>query len=132
MSASTDVTPVFGALTAMANAKPPHEPSVQAFKDRLRGLFKVPTGEDDADEEPQNGMPDLLAAKQALADKNAGHQDADLKERGLKLLAVASKRGTPALEAVWKAMPEVMKRACHSSLASFKDEAAKVKEVAHA
>ena len=41
MNASTDVTPVFGALTAMANAKPPHEPSVQAFKDRLRGFFKV-------------------------------------------------------------------------------------------
>ncbi len=41
MNASTDVTPVFGALTAMSNAKPPHEPSVQAFKDRLRGLFKV-------------------------------------------------------------------------------------------
>jgi GST-like protein len=41
MSASTDVTPVFGALTAMANAKPPHEASVQSFKDRLRGLFKV-------------------------------------------------------------------------------------------
>jgi GST-like protein len=41
MSASTDVTPVFGALTAMATAKPPHEPSVQAFKERLRGFFKV-------------------------------------------------------------------------------------------
>lgn len=41
MNASTDITPVFGALTGMANAKPPHEPSVQAFKDRLRGLFKV-------------------------------------------------------------------------------------------
>ena len=41
MNASTDVTPVFGALTAMANAKPPHEPSVQAFKDRLRSFFKV-------------------------------------------------------------------------------------------
>ena len=41
MSASTDVTPVFGALTAMANTKPPHEASVQSFKDRLRGLFKV-------------------------------------------------------------------------------------------
>ena len=41
MSASTDVTPVFGALTAMANAKPPHDPAVQSFKDRLRGLFKV-------------------------------------------------------------------------------------------
>ena len=41
MSASTDVTPVFGALTAMANGKPAHEPSVQSFKDRLRNLFKV-------------------------------------------------------------------------------------------
>jgi GST-like protein len=41
MSASTDITPVFGALTAMANAKPPHDASVQSFKDRLRGLFKV-------------------------------------------------------------------------------------------
>jgi len=41
MSASTDITPVFGALTAMANAKPPHEASVQGFKDRLRSLLKV-------------------------------------------------------------------------------------------
>jgi glutathione S-transferase len=41
MSASTDVTPVFGAMTAMVNAKPPHEPSVQAFKDRLGSFFKV-------------------------------------------------------------------------------------------
>jgi GST-like protein len=41
MSASTDVTPVFGALTAMATAKEPHAPSVQAFKDRLQGFFKV-------------------------------------------------------------------------------------------
>jgi GST-like protein len=41
MSASTDVTPVFGALTGVAGAKPPHEPSVQMFKDRLRNLFKV-------------------------------------------------------------------------------------------
>jgi len=41
MSASTDVTPVFGSLTAMANGKPPHEASVQSFKDRLRNLFKV-------------------------------------------------------------------------------------------
>jgi GST-like protein len=41
MSASTDVTPVFGALTGVAGAKPPHEPAVQMFKDRLRNLFKV-------------------------------------------------------------------------------------------
>jgi GST-like protein len=41
MSASTDVTPVFGALTAMANAKPPHEPSVQGFRNRLRSYLKV-------------------------------------------------------------------------------------------
>ena len=41
MSASTDVTPIFGALTAMVRAKEPHAPSVQLFKDRLRGFFKV-------------------------------------------------------------------------------------------
>ena len=41
MNASTDVTPVFGALTAAARAKEPHAPTVQLFKDRLRGLFKV-------------------------------------------------------------------------------------------
>ncbi|MFY9315419.1 MAG: glutathione S-transferase family protein [Burkholderiales bacterium] len=41
MSASTDVTPVFGALTAAAGAKEPHAPTVQMFKDRLRALFKV-------------------------------------------------------------------------------------------
>ena len=45
MSASTDVTPVFGALTGVAGAKPPHEPAVQMFKDRLRNLFKVWDGE---------------------------------------------------------------------------------------
>jgi GST-like protein len=41
MSASTDITPVFGALTAAASAKEPHAPTVQMFKDRLRALFKV-------------------------------------------------------------------------------------------
>jgi len=41
MNASTDVTPVFGALTAATRAKEPHAPTVQLFKDRLRGLFKV-------------------------------------------------------------------------------------------
>ena len=41
MSASTDVTPLFGALTAVVRAKESHAPTVQAFKDRLRGFFKV-------------------------------------------------------------------------------------------
>jgi len=41
MSASTDVTPMFGALTAAVRAKEPHAPSVQMFKDRLRALFQV-------------------------------------------------------------------------------------------
>jgi GST-like protein len=41
MNASTDVTPIFGACFALARAKDPHAPSVQVFKDRLRGLFKV-------------------------------------------------------------------------------------------
>ena len=41
MSASTDVTPVFGAYFACARAKEPHAPSVQMFKDRVRSFFRV-------------------------------------------------------------------------------------------
>ena len=41
MSASTDVTPIFGAYFACARAKEPHAPSVQMFKDRVRSFFKV-------------------------------------------------------------------------------------------
>ncbi len=41
MNASTDITPIFGALFAVSNAKEPHAPSAQLFKDRLRGFFKV-------------------------------------------------------------------------------------------
>jgi len=41
MNASTDVTPVFGAYFALVRSKDPHAPSVQVFKDRLRGLCKV-------------------------------------------------------------------------------------------
>jgi len=41
MNASTDVTPIFGAYFALVRSKDPHAPSVQVFKDRLRGLFKV-------------------------------------------------------------------------------------------
>jgi GSH-dependent disulfide-bond oxidoreductase len=41
MNASTDVTPIFGAFFALARSKEPHAPSVQLFKDRVRGLFKV-------------------------------------------------------------------------------------------
>jgi GST-like protein len=41
MNASTDVTPIFGAYFALVRSKDPHDPSVQVFKDRLRGLFKV-------------------------------------------------------------------------------------------
>jgi GST-like protein len=41
MSASTDITPNFGALTAVMRAKEPHPPTVQSFKDRQKALFKV-------------------------------------------------------------------------------------------
>ncbi len=41
MNASTDITPVFGALFAVLNSKEPHAPAAQIFKDRLRGFFKV-------------------------------------------------------------------------------------------
>ncbi|MDA0225241.1 MAG: glutathione S-transferase family protein [Proteobacteria bacterium] len=41
MNASTDVTPVLGAVVAASRSKTPHLETVQLFKDRLRGLFKV-------------------------------------------------------------------------------------------
>ena len=41
MSASTDITPLFGALTAVVRAKEVHAPTAQGFKDRLKGFFKV-------------------------------------------------------------------------------------------
>jgi GST-like protein len=41
MGASTDVTPMFGALTAATRAKEPHAPSVQMFRDRLRAMFQI-------------------------------------------------------------------------------------------
>ena len=41
MSASTDITPIFGCLFGVLNSKEPHAPTVQIFKGRLRGFFKV-------------------------------------------------------------------------------------------
>ena len=43
MSASTDVTPMFGSVNACVRAKDPapYVPAADMFKDRLRGYFKV-------------------------------------------------------------------------------------------
>jgi len=41
MSASTDITPLFGAINAVVRAKEPHEPTAKGFKDRLREFFRV-------------------------------------------------------------------------------------------
>jgi GST-like protein len=41
MSASTDVTPTFGALFTLMRAKEPHPASVETFKARLGGYLKV-------------------------------------------------------------------------------------------
>ena len=41
MSASTDVTPIFGAYFGVMRSKEPHAPTAQMFKDRLRAFFKV-------------------------------------------------------------------------------------------
>ena len=41
MSASTDITPIFGCLFGVLRSKEPHAPSAQMFKDRLRGFFQV-------------------------------------------------------------------------------------------
>jgi GSH-dependent disulfide-bond oxidoreductase len=41
MSASTDITPTFGALFAVVRSKEPHPPTTSLFKDRLRQYFRV-------------------------------------------------------------------------------------------
>lgn len=41
MSASTDITPQFGAVNAARMAKDAHAPTVELLKGRLRNLFKV-------------------------------------------------------------------------------------------
>lgn len=41
MSASTDITPTFGAVNTVITSKEPHAPTAAAFKDRLKGYFKV-------------------------------------------------------------------------------------------
>ena len=41
MVASTDITPLFGAVIACTRAKEPHAPTAQIFKDRLREFFRV-------------------------------------------------------------------------------------------
>jgi GST-like protein len=41
MSASTDITPMFGTVNTIVRSKEPHEPTAAMFKERLRGYFKV-------------------------------------------------------------------------------------------
>lgn len=41
MSASTDITPMFGSVNTVVRSKDPHEPTAKMFKDRLRGYFSV-------------------------------------------------------------------------------------------
>ena len=41
MSASTDITPMFGTVNATLRAKEPHAPTTEMFKRQLKGYFKV-------------------------------------------------------------------------------------------
>lgn len=41
MSASTDITPMFGTVNACVRSKEPHTATVEMFKQRLAGYFKV-------------------------------------------------------------------------------------------
>ncbi len=41
MSAATDVTPGFGVVFGLGNAREPHAPSIELFKGRLRSYLKV-------------------------------------------------------------------------------------------
>lgn len=55
-----------------------------------------------------------------------------LQEEALKMLEKASTRGLVALENVWKALPEQMRKACQHDLAGLKEKAKEVKETQHA
>lgn len=41
MSASTDITPMFGTVNGVLRSKEPHAPTAEMFKARLKGYFKV-------------------------------------------------------------------------------------------
>ena len=41
MSASTDITPMFGTVNGIVRSKEPHAPTAEMFKGRLKGYFKV-------------------------------------------------------------------------------------------
>jgi glutathione S-transferase len=41
MSASTDLTPMFGSINTIVRSKEPHAPSAELFKARFRQYFKV-------------------------------------------------------------------------------------------
>jgi GST-like protein len=41
MSASTDITPMFGTVNGVLRSKEPHAPTAERFKAQLRGYFKV-------------------------------------------------------------------------------------------
>src|SRR5258708_10071634 len=41
MSASTDITPMFGTVNQIVRGKEPHAPTAELFKQLLRGYFKV-------------------------------------------------------------------------------------------
>lgn len=41
MSASTDITPMFGTVNGILRSKEPHAPTAEMFKGRLKGYFKV-------------------------------------------------------------------------------------------
>jgi GSH-dependent disulfide-bond oxidoreductase len=41
MSASTDITPMFGTVNGVLRSKEPHPPTADMFKQRLKGYFKV-------------------------------------------------------------------------------------------
>lgn len=75
----------------------------------LRGLFKIPTGESDADGDPQNGMPEQARAshdKGQIAQTQA-KMDADpdfkkMVEGAIRRLKEAATKGTEALKEEWK------------------------------
>jgi hypothetical protein len=89
----------------------------------LRGLFKIPTGEADADADPQNGMPAKESPKVSA-----------LRKKFLAVLERAADQGTSALMAAWNSLSPEAKEAIKADKDALKAVAAKAdrKEPVHA